>query len=140
MTPFVSKNEHTYNSGNEIQTEDKNSIGIMYGRNIEVLSSEGVSNQDSFRPDSNRRRRRRNLLKADELLKDFSVEKESVSSYIESQNKVTLYCKWATLTILALAFAFALCIDAFFLHSLTEEGQVFVVIAASAALAADTVL
>ena len=44
ITPFVTKNEHTFNSGNEVQTEDMNSIGITYNRNIEALSSSGVSN------------------------------------------------------------------------------------------------
>lgn len=141
VTPFVMKNEVTYNSGNEMQTEDKNSIGITYGRNIEVLSSSGVSNKDSIRPDSNRRRKRRQgFIKADELLKDFNIESQIQTNQLagkESGQSLGENCKKVLMITFLMAFVFGICTDAYFLHSLPAEGLAFVAIGLAAAFVAD---
>lgn len=77
MTPIFLFPENMAGASHEVQTEDKNSMGLPYARHGELLSSDQISKiSNSQRPESAQRVSKPRRVAPNQLPPDFEIEQK----------------------------------------------------------------
>ena len=137
MTPFSLLQDNHAGVSHEVQTEDKNSLGVPYMRNADILSSDQISRiSNSQRPESGRRvsSKKTRRLAVNRLPPDFQIQDKSDTPQLQSgpTNRI------AILAIVASGIlVFGICMSVYLLHSLPQAAVKFLLIALASAFISD---